>query len=155
MKQNDPAAANYDSAKAYCGPFMERGELSELDVFNKGSTLLADRNGVAIDMGTAFDRTREQVLRRLIDTTTTRGNVFTVYAVGQSITEEPVTGLKRVTGSHQVKVTFQLVPKKADNTDFGASVQGFDPELTQLTTTLKNRFAAPHHYDVQILQVGS
>lgn len=157
MNKNDPAKTGYDASKPYRGPFMERGEFSDLsinnlNIYNVGSNVVTDKAGTAIDMGSAFDRTREAVFRRLVELTTTRGSVFSVYALGESITEDPLTKVKRVTGSHRVKVTFKLVPKTSTGADFGVAQQEFDPTDSE---KVRQRFSRPDHYDIQILQVSS
>ncbi len=148
MTANDPTGSSYSATKPYFGPFTERGELSELQNFSAGSNLLT-----GVNMTEAFDRTREELVRRLLHSITTRGSIFTVYAVGQSIAEGPAPKrIKTVTGSHQTKVTFQLVPRKADGTDFRVVAETFDPTKP---ASVEARFAKPDHYDIQILQVGS
>ncbi len=127
--------------------FRERGEISELKVFSSKATDLL----LGIRMYDAFDRSREELVRRLIDMITTRGNVFSVYAVGQSINQGK-DGVKRVTGEHWVKTTFTLVPRKADGSAFRVEVENFDPANA---AAISERFAKPDHYDVQILQVAS
>ena len=148
MTDNDPAVTGYNAAKPYFGPFSERGELSELDAFGIGSALIT-----GVKMEESFDRSREELVRRLMELITTRGSVFSVYAIGQSITEGPAPRkVRTVTGTHRVKVTFQLVPRRDDGTDFRVTAETFDPASP---TAVQARFAKPHHYDVQILQVGS
>jgi|GEM_PF-980962 len=148
MTDNDPGAAGYSNAKPYFGPFSERGEISELDAFSIGTNLLT-----GVKMDEAFDRTREELVRRLMELITTRGSVFSVYAIGQSINEGPAPRrLRTVTGTHRVKVTFQLQPKRDDGSDFRVVTESFDPTNA---SAIQARFAKPHHYDVQILQVSS
>jgi hypothetical protein len=127
--------------------FRERGEISELKVLNSKATDLL----VGVKMDDAFDRSREELVRRLIEMTTTRGNIFSVYAVGQSINQGR-DGVKRVTGEHWVKTTFALLPRKADGSDFRVTTENFDPTTAD---GRNQRFAKPDHYDVQILQVAA
>ena len=49
------------------GPFAERGELSEMPVFNTGTQLTGQ------DMTSIYDRGREELFRRLAELVTTRG----------------------------------------------------------------------------------
>ncbi|MEA3210329.1 MAG: hypothetical protein QOE70_3386 [Chthoniobacter sp.] len=139
LNETDPSRPSY---------FAERGEVSELPLFNSAEAdLLPD-----IKMKDAFDRTREELFRRLVELITTRGNVFSVYAVGQSILESPdAKHTRRVAGTHRVKVTFALLPRKADGSDFRVFGETFDP--TQAASR-ETRFAKPDHYDIQLLQVS-
>jgi hypothetical protein len=154
MKANDPVnRGTYDAAAAYFGPFAERGEISELPLFNDANQKLIANT----KMSETFDRGREELYRRLADQITTRGSVFSVYAIGQSIIEGPPPARqRRVGGTHAVKVTFALVPKKKDNSDFSVPSETFDPINTDATSSnsVQSRFARPDHYDVQILQVS-
>jgi hypothetical protein len=54
-----------------------------------------------------------------------------------------------VTGQHAVKVTFALLPKKADGTDFQVKQETFAPSDA---AAVQERFAKPDHYDVLFLQ---
>jgi hypothetical protein len=72
------------SIKSYLtttGPFMERGELSQISYFNSSSTSKL--------AGTAFnslnDRGREEVFRRMVELVTTRSASYSVYAVGETV----------------------------------------------------------------------
>jgi hypothetical protein len=123
--------------------FRERGELSDLDLTSAATIDLLS----TVKMSESFDRTREELFRRLAELITTRGNVFTVYAAGQAITEGS-DGKTHVTGEHWVKTTFALLPKKADNTAFQFKQETWNPGDV-------DRFAKPHHYDIQLLQVSS
>lgn len=139
------------------GPFFERGELGELPAFGRNATLpdgtMAPAATAAIDlvagvnMATVFDRGREELFRRLVELTTTRGSVFTVYALGQSLVPAAANGTapRQVAGTQQLRVTFKLVPKDAGGADFYPAA---DPDFT-------HRFAKPHHYDVQVLSATS
>lgn len=63
------------------GPFMERGELSQLPYFSTGSI-----NGRA--MSTTMDRGREELFRRIVPMITTRSSSFSIYAIGQAVRED-------------------------------------------------------------------
>jgi hypothetical protein len=162
MNANEPGP-NYDPSKAYFGPFAERGELSELPIFNNREqhtevtrSLINDLSGRPVNMADAMDRSREELFRRLVEMTTTRGSIFSVYVVGQSIAQNAASGVQRVTGTHRTKVTFQLVPRNSDGSPFGSArnidgtpkPESFDPAKPA------ERFSKPHHYDIQILHVG-
>ena len=78
------------------GPFFERGELGELEIggapiFGKNvpSSFLksTDLMGASVDMDHTFDRGREELVRRVSEMICTRGDTFTVYAVGQALTQ--------------------------------------------------------------------
>lgn len=86
-------------------PFWERGEISELSVFNAGPGTNASVGG---NMSNTFDRGREELVRRSIEMITTRGSVFTVYAIGQSL--QVRTNSTNVLGTARVRMTFELTP---------------------------------------------
>jgi hypothetical protein len=146
------------------GPFRERGEISELPLFNTGSAYLPGATGPQ-DMTLTFDRTREELVRRTIEMITTRGSVFSAYVVGQSISEGN-NGKYAVTGTQQMKVTFQLIPKLKINRfnaapsatlgEFQVPAEGFEPKNVNATDpkSVQSRFAKPDEYDIQILQVS-
>jgi len=112
--------------------FWERGEISELPLFNTGS-------GLAPNMERAFDRGREEVVRRSIEMITTRGSVFTVYAVGQTLQGTNVTGVARL------KQTFQIEPVFRDPADALNDLFAVD------SGSIRRRFAAPTNYTVRVL----
>lgn len=142
------------------GPFFERGELSELAQFGRNAPAptfpptvpYPAKNLTGHDMSTVLDRGREELFRRLVEMTTTRGNVFTVYAMGQSIKQ--VGTVKNVTSTQLLKVTFRLMPKRSDGSDFHPAT---DTSGQPITLDLSSpsaqtiRFVKPDHYDIQIL----
>lgn len=144
------------------GPLMERGEIGDFDAFSLGTTILDN-----INMAYSFDHSREELSRRLMELITTRGSIFSVYAVGQSISEGPAPARKRfVTATHQVKVTFQLVPVWKGKNSTGGTITVSNPTGLDAVTgketwdptsdeARKDRFTKPDHYDVQVLQVSS
>jgi len=127
-------------------PFWERGEISELGVFNSsaGSTLVG-----GVVMSNAFDRGREELVRRSIEMITTRGSVFTVYAIGQAL-QIPTNAsgaplATNVLGTTRVKSTFEMTPQfispAATNDAFNpASVAG-----------VNQRFSPPTNYTTRII----
>jgi hypothetical protein len=120
------------------GPIAERGALSEMPVFNAGTNLSG------ADMATTYDRGREELFRRLVGLITTRGNIFTVYAAGQSLVPPPGgSAAPVVTATSQTKVTFRMDPK------WNGAVPSdpFDP-------TSNDRFRKPDRYEIKILYVG-
>ena len=161
------------------GPFFERGELGELGVapaalFGSNPTASSSPNTALVsgsDMNTTFDHGREEFFNRIAEMICTRGDTFTVYAVGQSILQRTASGPLKVTGTHRVRVTFRLVPKNSDGTDFHPSYTLTSNGQTSLiqpnaNTDLVNkvqpsstnnqlRFAKPDHYDAQIIQTNN
>ena len=134
-------ATTYPQFSATSGPLFERGELSELPLFNSGTDL------TGVGMATVYDRGREELSRRLTELTTTRGNIFTVYAVGQSLIPPPAgsSNPPTVTATSQVKITFRIDPQWAGGTP---PSDPFDPTQTV-------RFNKPDSYAIKILYVGS
>ena len=57
-----------------------------MPIFNTGTDL-----SPSVNTATTYDRGREELFRRLVELTTTRGNIFTVYSVGQSLIPQPGT----------------------------------------------------------------
>ncbi len=179
-------AQSAPNGNAPCGPFFERGELGELEsssgvaLFGKNllspyitSPDLAETpSGGVVDLNHTFDRGREELFRRLTELTCTRGDTFTVYAVGQSLTQTDSTKPVKITGTHRMRVTFRLVPKQYTDTarttvsDFhpgnvvnsdGSLGSGpdFDPETATGKNGLNTRFAKPDLYDIQVLEVNT
>jgi len=116
--------------------FWERGEISELPLFNSGNTLIS-----GVLMSNAFDRGREEVVRRSIEMMTTRGSIFTAYAVGQAL---QVTGsTTNVLSTARTRATFEIVPQFASP----AVAMRDDFALSDASV----RFAAPTNYAVRVL----
>jgi hypothetical protein len=120
------------------GPFAERGELSEMPIFNTGSNLAQGINTAVV-----YDRGREELFRRLVELITTRGNVFTVYAVGQALIPPQSGTTPIVASTSQLKVTFRIDPVWNGTTPSDP----FNP------TTLA-RFKKPDKYAIKILYAG-
>ena len=119
-------------------PFWERGEISELDVFNSGATLAP---GAA--MSNAIDRGREELVRRSIEMITTRGSIFTVYALGQSL--HVTATATNVLGTARLKSTFAMTPQfvtPAVTNDF------FNPGSV---AEVSQRFSSPTNYATTII----
>ncbi len=126
------------------GPLRERGELSELALFNSGKTL------ANVDMSQQSDLAREQLFGRLIELTTTRGNTFTIYLVGQSLFDNNSATTPKVLSSVKRKITIRLIPRFASSDLNDLTVEpDFDPTVED---QVKNRFAKPTYYDVEILR---
>ncbi len=83
------------------GPLMERGELSEYLSF-------LPRKGVQREE--LVDRGREEIFRRLVELVTTRGNVFTIYAIAQ-ICAVGENDARTVLSTGRVRYTFALIPE--------------------------------------------
>ncbi len=167
------------------GPFFERGEFGEIEgtnsagkpaaIFGKNvtdSSTSTDLMGSSVDMNTTFDRGREEVFRRLAEMICTRGDTFTVYAVGQALNQATATSTPVITSTQRQRVTFRLVPKQFVSTqpnqwvDFhpaystsltdGTISKGFDFNASaQQPNDVAARFARPDRYDIQVLEVNS
>jgi Tfp pilus assembly protein PilX len=129
--------STYSSFASTSGPFAERGELSEMPMFNTGADLVT-----GVNTSNVYDRGREELFRRLVELITTRGNVFTVYAAGQSLVPQ-ASGTPVVTATSQLKVTFRIDPIWTA----GAPTDPFDP-------TSNVRFNKPDKYAIKILYAG-
>lgn len=108
------------------GPFLERGELSEISFFGygSGSQVPVYSNGTAPgpnsvilatkDFRTLNDRGREELFRRMVELVTTRSASFTIYAVAEAVKQKadgtllPMARQKRAT-------TIQLEPVVGSN----------------------------------------
>lgn len=112
-------------------PFWERGEISELPIFNSGNIPTA--------MSNKFDRGREELVRRSIEMITTRGSVFSVYAIGETLQGTNVTGTARL------KQTFEIIPQFPTADAFN---DNFNPSQA---IRVSRRFAAPTNYTVRVL----
>jgi hypothetical protein len=111
--------------------FWERGEISELPIFNTGN--------IPTTMSNQFDRGREELVRRSIEMITTRGSVFTVYAIGQTLQGTNVTGTARMKQTFQIEPVFQD-PADAFNDAFPIDGGG-----------IQRRFAPPTNYTLRVL----
>jgi hypothetical protein len=142
---NEPGI--YPQFATTAGPLFERGEVSEMPIFN--TTTSTGTSGSAtyylasgVDTKTVYDRGREELFRRVAELITTRGNIFTVYAVGQSLNPQSA-GTPVATATSQLKVTFRIDPVW----NAGTPADPFDP-------TTNTRFIKPDHYAIKILCAG-
>jgi hypothetical protein len=115
-------------------PLWERGEISELALLNSGTALAP-----GVNMRDVFDRGREELVRRSIEMLTTRGSVFSVYAIGETLQGTNVTSTARL------KQTFEIIPQFSTADAFN---DNFNP--TQ-ATRVSRRFAPPTNYTVRVL----
>jgi len=135
--------------------FWERGEISELNLFSTGATLTTPNPA---NMAQTLDRGREELVRRLMDMICTKGNTYTVYAIGQAL--DPLTG--RPLASQRLKRTIRVVglfnnpastptmlPLPADAT-FTAAASGTDP-LPNGNRVQTDRFRRPARWVTEIL----
>ena len=129
----------------YTGCFRERGEWSELPAFAADSETLFQGTRTSI----VFDHAREEFFRRTVELLTTRGNVFTVYCVGQAIVppKSPEASIQ-ILAEHWLKTTFALLPRKADGSPFGFATEDFNPDSPE---SVARRFTAPDYYDIRSL----
>ncbi len=123
-------------------PFWERGEISELAVLNSSASGTVAGGAV---MSNAFDRGREELVRRSIEMITTRGSVFTVYAVGQSLRVTPNS--TNVTGTVTAKSTFEITPQFA----IGGTNDAFDLANANAVT---RRFLPPTNYTTKVISTS-
>ena len=119
-------------------PLWERGEISELALLNSGTGLAA-----GVNMSNVFDRGREELVRRSIEMITTRGSVFSVYAVGQAL--QVVSSRTNILSTARLKQTFEIIPQFATADAF---LDSFNPAQPAVVS---RRFAAPTNYTVRVL----
>jgi hypothetical protein len=111
----------------------ERGEISELALLNSGTALAP-----GVNMSNVFDRGREELVRRSIEMITTRGSVFSVYAIGETLQGTNVTGTARL------KQTFEIIPQFP-------TADAFNDNFALNATRISRRFAPPTNYTVRVL----
>ena len=127
--------------------FWERGQLGELADANLRPLLSSPLGTIAgVNLSTTQDRGREELVRRMLDLITTKGNTYTVYAIGQSL--NPRTGQPIAT--QRMKRTFRIDPVfnpalPADN--------AFDPTASG-TGLGSDRFRRPSSFTVSTLQTS-
>ena len=89
------------------GPFMERGELSQISFFSANSTNLKTIGSQTVR--TSADRSREQVFRGLAEMITTRSASFAVYSVGEAL-QESDTGVIKSIGRSYAGSVYTITP---------------------------------------------
>lgn len=143
--RNHLAGGTVDTNPSNDRLIWERGQLGELADAQNRPLLSSPLNTLAgVALSTTQDRGREELVRRMMDLITTKGNVYTIYAIGQSL--NPRTG--QPVATQRMKRTFRIDPTfnpalPADNT--------FDP--TQAGTGSNNdRFRRPSGFTVTVLQ---
>ncbi len=115
--------------------FWERGEISELPIFNSGIIPAA--------MSNKFDRGREELVRRSIEMLTTRGSVFTVYVIGQAL--QVTAQATNVISSARLKRTFEVLPQFS-------SVDSFDDNFNPAQAVrVARRFSTPTNFPVSVV----
>lgn len=135
--------ANSGTFSGTLGPLAERGELSELPLFASGS-ILTGTNAAAL-----YDRGREEVFRRVVELTTTRGCIFSIYTVGQALQQTP-TGQKLVTGTCRRRTIVQLAPVWTPPLPADSSLSDADATDPEVAAA---RFRPPDAYQIRVLQV--
>ena len=135
VRQITRSAALPDATSEDDRIFWERGEFSEIDLQRGGTWIVP---GYA----TAEDRSREELIRRILQLLTTRGAVFTVHAVGETF-YRLADGSERVLASARRRRTFELVPVYAKS-----SSDAFDPNDPE---AVRQRFEPPAGYRVETL----
>ena len=174
----NPGPASTGAFSTPSGPFFERGELGEIADTNNnaifgmsdplGSTYYNSSTALVqnVNIYKTFDHSREELFRRISELICTRGDTFTVYAVGQSINQPTTSAALKVTGTSRLRVTFRLVPKALDPNHLGAYIDfhpgySVDPNTGAIIPTppanliTSNRFLKPDHYDAQVLSVAT
>lgn len=117
-------------------PLWETGEISQLQMFSpfgQSSGTQQIRQGATTNL--LNDRGREEIIRRVADLITTRGNTFTVYVVGQSLGTQGRVG---TTLAKRVTVRLHPLWQNAPNDDFSP-------------TTPEKRFSRPDQWEIEIL----
>jgi hypothetical protein len=143
--RNHLAGGTIDTDPSNDRLFWERGQIGELADSQNRPLLSSPLNTLAgVALNTAQDRGREELVRRMMELITTKGNVYTIYAVGQSL--NPRTG--QPVATQKMKRTFRIDPTfnpalPADNT--------FDPAQAG-TGSATDRFRRPSGFTVTVLQ---
>jgi hypothetical protein len=145
------------------GGFTERGELSEIKlnnvpVFSRSVNVYGNKN-----MQTMLDRDRESLLRRLAEILCTRGNVFTVYCIGQALAPSSTSSQPIPTATSKMKVTFAIYPVYDNATALSNEYQQQNP-FNMATTIIDHqltnnynpqaqqaRYAPPKDYRIKII----
>lgn len=128
-------------------PLWERGEISELSVLNSSASSSVAQGTI---MSNAFDRGREELVRRSIEMITTRGSVFTVYAVGQTLQVNTNTATATTNFGAQVRLrqTFEVTPVFPTN---AMTTDAFNvPDLSNTT----NRFTTVTNFLTRIISTS-
>lgn len=111
--------------------FWERGEFSEIPIFQATTSL------TGANMAQVIDRGREELARRSINLVTTRGNTFTAYVIGQAITVD-ASGKVKILSTAKGRQTFQIL-----NDQLNTTTDAFDPTDS---AQIANRFAPKTNY---------
>ncbi|PWU10873.1 MAG: hypothetical protein C5B47_01580 [Verrucomicrobia bacterium] len=92
------------------GAFFERGEISEIDLFQSDGVFpITFANHARVGLKKRNDTVREEIVRYLMEAITTRGRVFSVYCLGQAIRLKGPNKLQ-ILATRKAKFTFRLVP---------------------------------------------
>ena len=143
--RNHLAGGTVDTNPSNDRLFWERGQLGELADSQNRPLLSSPLNTLAgVALSTTKDRGREELVRRMMELITTKGNVYTIYAIGQSL--NPRTG--HPVATQKMKRTFRIDPTfnpalPADNT--------FDPAQAG-TGSATDRFRRPSRFTITVLQ---
>lgn len=93
--------------KAYLaanGPMMDRGELGRIAFFSNANAATSGPN-----LAGAYDRTREEIFRRIIELITTRSASYSVYIIGEAVSQKSDGTIVTLTRKKK-KQTFLLEP---------------------------------------------
>lgn len=160
LKKRFPSSTSNDPRRD--NPFWERGELSELQadaqqpasdgVFNAG-TLITGTN-----MKNVLDRNREELVRRSVELLTTKGNVFRVYCIGESVAKN-INGELRVMSRQRLKVTFAVEPifdsTLPDDDKFDGLAELASGAAPSDAEAASKRFRQPDDYKIRVLSVNT
>ena len=125
------------------GAFFERGEISEIDLFNSQDVFpksLISKSWRG--MKGRDDRVREEIIRYLLETITTRGSVFSAYCVGQALRMTASNKLL-ILVTRRAKFTFRLVPLDVNGKRMDKVFQPF--------TSNNEILSQPVRYGVELL----
>lgn len=151
--RNHLAGGTVDTNPSNDRLFWERGQISELADAGNSPIFSSPLNTLGVALSGTQDRGREEVVRRMMDLVTTKGNTYTVYAIGQSL--NPRTG--QPVATQRVKRTFRLNPsflaeRSTDRQLVSLPADaGFDPSFTGRGSG-EDRFRRPTGFTATVLQ---
>jgi hypothetical protein len=135
--------------------FWERGQLSEL-TYRDGanwSPIFSTGNKLGANMENVYDRAKEELFKRTVELICSKGNTFTVYVVGQTLS--PFSG--KVLATSRKKQIFRVVPDYEISNPGGVPYilpndEDFDPSIINTSPTspasvrAQDRFRRPTRY---------
>jgi hypothetical protein len=88
------------------GPFMSRGEISEVPFFSTAST----KTLAALQVKVTNDQAREEIFRRTVELITTKSLSFTIYAAGEAVRQADDGTITRL-ALQRKRCTVELEPQ--------------------------------------------